>query len=62
MMSTTKLFKNMLELKEQYSEGLLSKVEMTVSIKNDCQELIDFEVHKAELVLEAVKKGNIKNP
>jgi len=61
-MSTTKLFKNMLELKEQYSEGLLSKVEMTVSIKNDCQELIDFEVHKAELVLEAVKKGNIKNP
>jgi len=61
-MSTAKLFKNMLELKEQYSEGLLSKVEMTVSIKNDCQELIDFEVHKAELVLEAVKKGNIKNP
>jgi len=51
MMNITKIVNKVVELNEQYSEGIVSKVDMAVKIRNNCQELIDWEVYKAELII-----------
>jgi len=61
MPSILRLEKTVREVKSQYNEGIITKMEAACIVKKECEKIMDMEIRTAKSILETEKRYKEKN-